>query len=120
VTPRELEQVRIELNRRRAAILDAARRASDELDALRASDRGQEVEEEAQAEQGATDLERLGQAERAELQRVDAALARLAAGAYGTCADCGGAIGKKRLEALPWALRCTDCAAAQEQAAAGR
>jgi DnaK suppressor protein len=117
VTPRELEEVRSELRRRRAAILQATRRAADELDALRASDRGQEVEEEAQAEQGATDLERLGQAERLELSRIDAALARLDGGAYGTCAECGAPIGKKRLAALPWALRCTDCAAALEAAA---
>jgi DnaK suppressor protein len=117
VTPRELEVVKGELRRRRATILEATRRAAEELDALRASDRGQELEEEAQAEQGATDLERLGQAERLELQRIDAALSRLDAGAYGTCAECGAPIGKKRLEALPWALRCTDCAAAQEAAA---
>jgi DnaK suppressor protein len=117
VTPRQLEEVRTELRRRQAVILQATRRAADELDALRASDRGQELEEEAQAEQGAADLERLGQAERLELQRIDAALARLAAGTYGTCAECGVPIGAKRLEALPWALRCTDCAAAQEAAA---
>jgi RNA polymerase-binding protein DksA len=119
VTPRQLEEVRNELRRRRAAILQATRRADDELDALRASERGQELEEEAQAEQGAADLERLGQAERLELQRIDAALARLEAGTYGTCAECGAPIGAKRLGALPWAVRCADCAAAQE-AAAGR
>jgi len=117
VTPRQLEEVRNELRRRRAAILQATRRAADELDALRASDRGQELEEEAQAEQGAADLERLGQAERLELQRIDVALARLDAGTYGTCAECGAPIGKKRLEALPWAVRCADCATAQEAAA---
>jgi DnaK suppressor protein len=120
VTPREHEEVRNELQRRRAAILEATRRAADELDALRAADRGHELEEEAQAEQGATDLERLGQAERLELQRIDAALARLEAGAYGTCVECGAPIGAKRLRALPWALRCTDCAAALENAPAGR
>jgi len=120
VTPRELEEAREELHRRKAALLEAAGRAAAELDALRASDRGQEVEEEAQAEQGATDLERLGQAERQEVQRIDAALERLAAGAYGTCVDCGAAIGVKRLKALPWAVRCTDCAAALEAAPARR
>ena len=119
MTPRQLEEVRSELGRRRAAILQATRRAADELDALRASDRGQELEEEAQAEQGAADLESLGQAERLELQRIDAALARLEAGTYGTCAECGAPIAAKRIKVLPWALRCTDCAAAQE-AATGR
>lgn len=44
-----------------------------------------------------------------ELKRIDAALARLAAGDYGICADCGSAIPARRLEAIPWAERCVAC-----------
>ena len=40
---------------------------------------------------------------------VDAALARLDAGTYGTCTSCGGPIGAERLEALPAAALCIDC-----------
>jgi RNA polymerase-binding transcription factor DksA len=42
----------------------------------------------------------------AEVRDISAAQARLAAGRYGICIDCGGAIEKKRLEAYPSAKRC--------------
>src|SRR5262245_17360404 len=47
---------------------------------------------------------------RIELARVDAALRRLDDGTYGTCASCGNPIGMERLEAIPWAPYCIDCA----------
>ena len=117
MTPRELEEARSELRRRRKAILEATRDARVEHDALLAAERGHELEEEAQAEQGLSDLERLGAAERLELRRIDAALERLQDGHYGTCATCGVAIEARRLEALPWALRCTGCEEAREAVA---
>lgn len=43
------------------------------------------------------------------LAAVDAALARLDSGAYGSCTSCGKPIAKERLEALPWAAHCIDC-----------
>jgi len=51
------------------------------------------------------------------LQRIDAALARLAAGKYGNCAECGTAISSQRLRALPFAVRCIECEATREAAA---
>jgi DnaK suppressor protein len=47
---------------------------------------------------------------RVELQRVDAALRKVDDGTYGTCEGCGGPIALERLEALPWAPLCIDCA----------
>jgi DnaK suppressor protein len=47
---------------------------------------------------------------RGELARVDAALRRLDEGTYGTCATCGSQIDPERLEAIPWAPNCIDCA----------
>ena len=44
-----------------------------------------------------------------QLELVDAALARLADGTFGTCLRCGKAIAPARLEALPWAAHCIDC-----------
>jgi RNA polymerase-binding transcription factor DksA len=41
---------------------------------------------------------------------LEQALARLDAGTYGTCADCGGAIAPERLEARPDARVCIGCA----------
>ena len=46
----------------------------------------------------------------AQLAALDAAAARLAAGMYGTCATCGGAIGDERLDALPTTSSCVRCA----------
>jgi DnaK suppressor protein len=43
------------------------------------------------------------------LAQVEAALARLDAGAYGTCTTCGRPVAAERLEAIPWAALCIDC-----------
>ena len=51
----------------------------------------------------------LGEHETAELQALDAALARLDGGRYGLCTDCGVAIPKARLDAAPEASRCLAC-----------
>jgi RNA polymerase-binding protein DksA len=47
---------------------------------------------------------------RQELEAVDGALARLAAGTYGDCVSCGEAIDPDRLRARPTASRCIGCA----------
>ena len=52
----------------------------------------------------------LRERERAQLRDVDAALTALDAGTYGTCRNCGKTIGAGRLEAIPWAQLCIDCA----------
>jgi DnaK suppressor protein len=44
------------------------------------------------------------------LAEIDAALARLDAGTYGTCEVCGQPIGTARLEARPAARTCINCA----------
>ena len=51
----------------------------------------------------------------AELRDVDAALAGIAEGSYGTCRDCGEPIGWPRLNANPTALRCIACQEAYEK-----
>ena len=48
--------------------------------------------------------------ERNQLRQVEDALARLDAGTYGRCVSCGAPIATERLEAIPWAGHCIDCA----------
>lgn len=48
------------------------------------------------------------------LEEIAAALVRLDQGAYGRCEDCGKAIAKERLNAVPYTRRCIDCARRQE------
>lgn len=45
-----------------------------------------------------------------QLAAVEAALARLADGTYGTCTVCHRPIAAERLEAIPWAATCVACA----------
>lgn len=51
-----------------------------------------------------------------ELNEIDAALARLADGSYGSCTDCGADIPEARLQANPLALRCVGCQTRAENA----
>ena len=110
------ETIRGELQRRRRAILETSRRADAELDALRSAERDPEFEEGAQTEHEAFTLSRLGETQRRELQQIDAAIARLEAGEYGSCADCEQEIDPRRLKALPYALHCAECASRRERA----
>jgi DnaK suppressor protein len=50
---------------------------------------------------------------RAELADVERALARIADGSYGICANCGKRITVARLDARPTATLCIDCARRQ-------
>lgn len=57
-------------------------------------------------------LTALADAARDELRQVEDALARVDAGAYGVCANCGKPIPAARLEARPFADLCVPCAEA--------
>ena len=52
----------------------------------------------------------LGENSQNVLGEIDAALARIEDGTYGTCTNCGKEIPVARLEAYPWASLCIDCA----------
>ena len=52
--------------------------------------------------------------ENEELREIDAALARLDAGTFGTCETCGKKIPTARLKALPYARMCVECKQRQE------
>ena len=56
------------------------------------------------------------ESETRELKDIEAALARIRAGSYGTCIDCGNQINTGRLDAYPTAKRCFDCQTLHEDA----
>src|SRR5262245_36738780 len=56
----------------------------------------------------------LVQLRRETIERIDDALARLEAGVYGLCVECGHDISKARLWALPFAVRCIECEKSRE------
>jgi RNA polymerase-binding transcription factor DksA len=55
-------------------------------------------------------LEHLSHAGKIEAYLIEAALTRIDEGNYGKCVECGKAIAKRRLQALPEAERCLPCA----------
>src|SRR5215213_733556 len=57
----------------------------------------------------------LSDGERNLLMLIDEAFARMKAGNYGTCTNCGATIGEKRLQAVPWTPFCIDCQELQEK-----
>jgi DnaK suppressor protein len=116
VSEKTPETLKVVLQRRRRVILETSRRADAEIDALRAAERDPEFEEGAQSEHEQFTLARLSEAQRREILQIDAALARIEAGEYGVCRDCEQEIDPRRLEALPYALLCTECATRRERA----
>lgn len=55
-------------------------------------------------------LEDLGNAGLKEMEMIRAALDRMEEGTYGDCQKCGNEIAMERLEAVPHAALCRDCA----------
>ena len=67
------------------------------------ADTSQVTAERGEAERLASDLQEA-------LGDVDAAIGRVKGGTYGRCERCGNPISEARLEAMPTARRCLDCA----------
>jgi RNA polymerase-binding protein DksA len=67
-------------------------------------------EQQATETEGDQVLEGVEDSARIEAQQIHSALQRIAEGSYGECMTCGEPIGEQRLEALPYALQCINCA----------
>ncbi len=111
---KKLKSVREHLNRRKTEILDAFTKNKNY--GKEADEEGaQDVADKASNSYTKEFLFSLSNSERDMLQEVDEALARLDEGRFGVCVVCEEAIDRKRLEAVPWALRCVPCQAAMEE-----
>ncbi len=69
-----------------------------------------DFEERATEREGDEVLESLGNAGLLEIRMIQAALGRIADGAFGECVACGEPISEERLNAVPHAARCKRCA----------
>jgi DnaK suppressor protein len=112
----ELPEVRRRLAADRAAALaQLARLEHDQADIMAAA-QAANGDDEHDPEGATIAFERehvaaLAQQARGHLADIDAALARLDAGHYGTCTRCGAPISPARLAARPAAATCITCAA---------
>ena len=87
-----------------------------ELNAVAAAAQGSNIDDEHDPEGATVAFEReqlaaLRARAQDHLAEIDAALVRLEAGGYGSCARCGRPIGDDRLAALPATPLCVRCAA---------
>jgi len=102
----------------KAKLLDKQQELSERLKATQATE-GHEVEEgldsNAQLWEVSEVRDGLDDEAATELNQVNDALARLDAGEYGFCKSCGNPIGAARLEAMPFATLCIDCAEGAEE-----
>lgn len=92
---------------RRKELVGLMEQVEHELDRTPTKD----LEDFSSERQGDEVLEALGQAEHNEVKRIDAALARMEAGEYGVCLNCGSEISTARLDVLPDTALCRNCAA---------
>lgn len=81
-----------------------------ESDLQKLGERDIEMEEEAQKSEELILLDKLVEREKEELEEIDLALLRMAAGSYGICENCRRPISLERLEALPATRLCRMCA----------
>jgi RNA polymerase-binding protein DksA len=103
-----VEELRRRLAQARRDIVATVATTDEELATLEAHQPGSPSED-VVSETASAILSRLEGREKHELDEVDAAQARLAAGTYGTCEGCWRPIPLERLRALPTARHCVAC-----------
>jgi DnaK suppressor protein len=79
------------------------------------SQEAQDVVDKAESSYTKEFLLSLSDAERKQLLLIDDALKRIKECTYGKCQMCGVDIGRKRLEAIPWAPYCLSCQEKSEE-----
>lgn len=93
---------------RRSSVLERVRKISAAW--LEMEDRAIEIQEEAQKASISRSNETLDQNSKREIEQIDIALFKISLGDYGICESCGDDIAPKRLQVLPWARLCVECA----------
>ena len=109
-----MEEIRDVLEQERRDTLDRLATLTGDVDRIVEASRDSNADDEHDPE-GATiafersQVESLRQQALAHLADIDAALARVVAGTYGTCERCGGEIAPARLHARPRSRTCVTC-----------
>ncbi len=120
MNPRTLNQIETSLARARAELLRETQTAESDLATLTEIRVEPELIDRAQDEVLIQVLHKLDERERGEIVAIDAALARMHAGTYGTCLGCGESITVARLQAQPTATLCLECAGVRREALPAR
>ena len=109
-----IRKVKQQLVRRRESLTRSLAGEMRSLKNLHESGVGDEVDASLVAEQMELGGQ-LAEVESRELAKINEALERIRSGRYGKCDSCGGSIKAARLQAVPHATECIDCARAGER-----
>jgi RNA polymerase-binding transcription factor len=109
-----VEEIRRRLAQARRDLYATVATTDEELATLEAHQPGSPPED-AGTETASAILSRLEGREKHELDEIDAAQARLAAGTYGSCEGCRRPIPLERLRAVPTARYCVACQRREER-----
>ena len=104
----ETIDIKNKLEEMKAILVDRIERI--ENDKIRKEPVPQDFAEQAVAVENDEVLDALDEVELNELRQINLALAALDNGTYGKCVECDTEIATKRLEALPFATKCINCA----------
>ncbi len=104
-----IEEARSRLKERRAELTDRQERVARHT-RHRDEPLSQDFAEQAVELENGETLVALDKEISQELVQIDHALKRIEADSYFACEECGEPIGEQRLQALPYASRCIDCA----------
>ena len=107
---RKYRELRERLERRKKELEDRLERVTANVR------RGYEADSEERAQQCENNevVDALGNDARIEIARITAALGRIDKGAYGVCKECELEIDQTRIDALPYAEYCIECAEFEE------
>ncbi|MEO1085881.1 MAG: TraR/DksA family transcriptional regulator [Acidobacteriota bacterium] len=113
-TAEELEALRASLIEKRAQVLDLYRHD------VQVGQQSTDINSDDFADRANNSYNRetmfaLSDTERRLMIEIDEALQRFEDGTYGICVHCGQQIGIARLQAVPWAALCIDCAELKER-----
>lgn len=102
----DLAQIELELREKLLELKNRVSRIEDRLSAPGDPD----WQEKATQTEDNDVLGQIGQVADAEILEIEEALLRLKSGEYGKCSVCGRKIAAQRLAALPYTVKCIDCA----------
>jgi DnaK suppressor protein len=104
----EILSLRNVLIERRSSILERVQRLAAAW--LELEEPAIELEEEAQKASIAKPYDKLDENGKIEIEQIDLALIKMSLGDYGVCESCGDDIAPRRLQVIPWARLCVECA----------
>ena len=108
VSPRQIEQFRRRLEDELRSLYHAVHGDIREARRSFEQDEPRDEVDESQRVQLRDLGVRLAETDAARAQLIEEALARIDAGTFGKCVECGGEIGIERLKLVPWTSRCVD------------